>query len=1558
MFFFEKSKKQALEGKPTQQNRLCAFQGLFFTKGEEPIVSPECYELLLSYEDSYISNLKTLASLQDYSIDKVLYDHFIKISLNSSKVTNSLLIKDQIYSNVMKCIYNYSNTDMSPAFFYDDIKMSLSLITEKLLLFTSIKKVTKKAIDQIKKIKEPYFGILFTIYKLFNTDPFIQSELSKEQNEHIQSLILSLFKLFFDNPIVLPLFFNLGAMKAISNTYQIKFQKSFYFSKQQIEFYSEAIDNSIKMNYPLDLYEFTRTLIVENVTISGIEIEEILAKDERNEDENEILNLLITKLEVMAKILRISSKESLMKVNHLIKNYMESIKYINILKMSYFEFNESQKKCYLNILRVINSLNDYYYYLLSGHLPINDIKFNLSTLSDKISNPNIEDEKLELNHQLVTFTNSVTRYYVISHFEVYPSSLEYLIEHDFDKWFLRQTMNTRIVEDKTSDLGQSMIGIFSNCNALTMIQPKEISDEFESKIEVLITNLTRFKTHFYSIENNEDAFFKNFEKVILIPSIYIVYDIISFLPSISSKAKYLVYKVINLFMQCYKFFLETIIIYFLPENMRQLHSRLKQSKSFAGLMYQQQDRSLKIMELLLDTFIIQRKNEDLKIFFQNIHDCLNNDLAAIEKDPLNLKMLFTKFIKFVSGLKRGQFLNKINLPEAIFFDFQNQINTIEDVSKEIPPELMNYKQKLNTFVSTYLEKKKDKDNNVVIDFIEKNDEGAEAITKIIIRDLIGKIYLEEGEDVYNDRFFSVFDYFNKIFIANPSIFQEYILEFTTVETLKDDLNEGIILYENESLQKKKKKSNKIINYVKSQLPLAYQLTFIDYQKLNNHLEPKYKAIDILVYLLEFLRLLCENHNQRFQMHLASEYIKNEQLLYFVVQIPAIAMHNYEKYNSLKAFLEFFKMNSYEYFKPLITKVIDFNIELIQGSTAGKKLMIDENTNSFNNCFEIYINSTSRAFEDFELEANVFYLSQFYRFIVCLLEEYSTKEKYKKDIINYFNLNKMVLFLVSCTRQLYSNLPNKSQISSNDTEYSIYLLDSYRNNFDYFENNDYFTIAFSSLKYLTIANNIKSCTKVHEIINDITKERSKSVHDFYNNWKYESFKFFQKIMKTVEVSVKFEFLDENDNIDDNDVDSDLEENEKKKGKDKDNLLQNIFLVHPDVLLLSNEDYKKFKDEAPYEDESIKLNYLIEYRKTLEDTIKIRDLTKKRSHLFKALSKIDYIDAVKISVIISSITAVFILISSYYLTAANQTSNVAFTETNAIRIERNEDWIFYIGVAHLIFLFLVMCNWFYFEALLLTTTKKRMIALDLFKKFFAQTPSFLILWSFCWGLLAVCFSSCHFGYSLQLFAIFGLFETMKTVVISVQMRYMQFLAAGLLIIIFTLFFSGIKFYWFCSPNEEECQKYLHCFLALLTNGIRAGNGLGFTMKTISEPNYFTDFLIEWLFNFSVILILLNVINGIIVDTFQEQREMANEKSDARENLCYICNTNRSYFERNGQDYEYHINEEHSLINYFEYFLTLLKRDEQSLNSIDSSIRKQLLDLQTHYFPSKKDKDKDSK
>jgi inositol 1,4,5-triphosphate receptor type 1 len=103
----------------------------------------------------------------------------------------------------------------------------------------------------------------------------------------------------------------------------------------------------------------------------------------------------------------------------------------------------------------------------------------------------------------------------------------------------------------------------------------------------------------------------------------------------------------------------------------------------------------------------------------------------------------------------------------------------------------------------------------------------------------------------------------------------------------------------------------------------------------------------------------------------------------------------------------------------------------------------------------------------------------------------------------------------------------------------------------------------------------------------------------------------------------------------------------------------------------------------------------------------------------------------------------------------------------------------------------------------------------------------------------------------------------------------------------------------------------------------------------------------------LIILNIINGIIVDTFQALREQNNKKDDILNNFCYICSLERAEIEIKGINYEKHIMKDHFISNYLHYLIKIQGTDEHDLNSLDSEVLKAIKEFKTDFFPNKKAK-----
>lgn len=93
-----------------------------------------------------------------------------------------------------------------------------------------------------------------------------------------------------------------------------------------------------------------------------------------------------------------------------------------------------------------------------------------------------------------------------------------------------------------------------------------------------------------------------------------------------------------------------------------------------------------------------------------------------------------------------------------------------------------------------------------------------------------------------------------------------------------------------------------------------------------------------------------------------------------------------------------------------------------------------------------------------------------------------------------------------------------------------------------------------------------------------------------------------------------------------------------------------------------------------------------------------------------------------------------------------------------------------------------------------------------------------------------------------------------------------------------------------EEEElvCTSLRMCIITTLNHGLRNGGGIGDLLRTHSKDNsLFTGrVLYDMLFFFIIIIIILNLIFGVIIDTFADLRSEKQQKEHILQNNCFIC------------------------------------------------------------------------
>lgn len=89
---------------------------------------------------------------------------------------------------------------------------------------------------------------------------------------------------------------------------------------------------------------------------------------------------------------------------------------------------------------------------------------------------------------------------------------------------------------------------------------------------------------------------------------------------------------------------------------------------------------------------------------------------------------------------------------------------------------------------------------------------------------------------------------------------------------------------------------------------------------------------------------------------------------------------------------------------------------------------------------------------------------------------------------------------------------------------------------------------------------------------------------------------------------------------------------------------------------------------------------------------------------------------------------------------------------------------------------------------------------------------------------------------------------------------------------------------------------------------------------------------MFKIIVIVILLNIVFGIIIDTFAELRDHKSLQEEDMQNVCYICNIERSEFDRRGNGFEHHIRHDHYSWNYLKLTAYLLLKPSTELTGVE--------------------------
>uniref|UniRef100_A0A8C2UDU5 Inositol 1,4,5-trisphosphate receptor n=1 Tax=Coturnix japonica TaxID=93934 RepID=A0A8C2UDU5_COTJA len=153
-----------------------------------------------------------------------------------------------------------------------------------------------------------------------------------------------------------------------------------------------------------------------------------------------------------------------------------------------------------------------------------------------------------------------------------------------------------------------------------------------------------------------------------------------------------------------------------------------------------------------------------------------------------------------------------------------------------------------------------------------------------------------------------------------------------------------------------------------------------------------------------------------------------------------------------------------------------------------------------------------------------------------------------------------------------------------------------------------------------------------------------------------------------------------------------------------------------------------------------------------------------------------------------------------------------------------------------------------------------------------------------------------------------------------------------------------------KEHTCETLLMCIVTVLSHGLRSGGGVGDVLRKPSkeEPLFAARVIYDLLFFFMVIIIVLNLIFGVIIDTFADLRSEKQKKEEILKTTCFICGLERDKFDNKTVSFEEHIKEEHNMWHYLCFIVLVKVKDSTEYTGPESYVAEMIKERNLDWFP----------
>ncbi|CAG9321846.1 unnamed protein product [Blepharisma stoltei] len=409
----------------------------------------------------------------------------------------------------------------------------------------------------------------------------------------------------------------------------------------------------------------------------------------------------------------------------------------------------------------------------------------------------------------------------------------------------------------------------------------------------------------------------------------------------------------------------------------------------------------------------------------------------------------------------------------------------------------------------------------------------------------------------------------------------------------------------------------------------------------------------------------------------------------------------------------------------------------------------------------------------------------------------------------------------------------------------------------------------------------------------------------------------------------------------------------------------FSFPPDFSGLSNEIKETFSRDADRTSDQTKLRYL---------AIKAPEIAEQMSHEYKIqkfFTKYPLVNSLASNVwlwryfafILTILLNFFIIVSYSYYGTHNLFHPSLFYDTDgSLNSEKTLRLIQTVGLIQVVICCLIVLFFLLKSGLILAI--KGWKSKSLTNEFWKSNPSKLkiiigrskqvistIIWIasdvnvyYYFGyLLVACLGTFHhpFWFSLLLMDMLYQFPSLQNVIKSITMPRKALIVTFVFMIVIVYIFGLIGYWKFSNWFNDNCPSLYYCTVNVWDKGFKANGGIG---GYLGQP---TDGTLDWarlaydnLYNIIIMIIMLNIVQGIIIDTFAVLREAHERDTEDKNNKCFICGMERDLIERvTNKPFRYHTLYEHNEWNYILYMAYIQTKAETEYTGLESYVREQI-------------------